>query len=111
MITRHYTVDDPRIQAAVAELTQLVRDRFPDATFRVTEHEEPCAIYVYAEVDVEDTDEVIDTYIDRMVDIQVYDGLPVYVIPAWPEARRIADYERRKASGQTAHLGRYADWL
>ena len=99
--------NDPRIQAAIAELTGLIRDRYPSASFTVDEGEDPEGVYVTATVDVEDTDEVVDVFIDRMVDLQVKDGLPVYVIPVRPIERVAAMYEQARRTRPTASLPHY----
>jgi hypothetical protein len=70
---------DPRIQEALTELREMIRSRWPSAVF-VTEHGfDPEGIYLIATVDVEDTDVVMNEIIDRLVDMQVEEGLPVYV--------------------------------
>jgi hypothetical protein len=43
---------------------------------------------VPATVDVEDTDAVVDVYIDRLVTLQIEEGLPVYVVPLRPQLQR-----------------------
>ena len=85
---------DPRIQAALEELRGLIRQRFPAAAFTVAQGEDPNGIYLTAIVDVEDLDEVIDPIISRIVDMQVEEGLPVYVVPEWP-LERVREYLRR----------------
>lgn len=80
-------LDDPRIQAALDELRGLIEQRFPEASFSIYFGDEPEGIRLLATVDVEDLDEVMDAVVDRLVDMQVYEGLPVYVVPEWPAAR------------------------
>ena len=79
--------DDPRIQAAVAELKALIQRHYPGAAFEETHGEDPEGIYVIATVDVDDTDEVVDVYIERLLDLQIDAGLPIYVIPIRPLER------------------------
>jgi hypothetical protein len=98
------SLHDPRIQAAITELTGLIRDGFPSATFAVGEGEDPDGVYVTATVDVEDTDEVVDVFINRMVDLQVKDGLPVYVIPVRPIERVVAVREQELRTRPAALL-------
>jgi hypothetical protein len=38
-------------------------------------------------IDVEDVETVIDVYIDRLLALQIGEGLPVYVVPRHPLAR------------------------
>jgi len=97
-------VNDPRIQAAVAELQAAIQERFPSAEFSLTYREDPePGIYLNATVDVENLDEVTDPIVSRLVDMQVDEGLPVYVIAGWPE-RRIIEYLRRQKSGAFAGM-------
>ena len=72
---------DPRMGAAVTEMQDLIRSRFPTTTFTVGDADDPEGVYVRAPVDVEDTDEVIELILDRLVDLQVTEGLPIYVVP------------------------------
>lgn len=75
-------VNDPRIGAALDELRMLVRHRYPDAVFETTvAPDDPSIIHLIAEVDVDDTEDLVDLVIDRMIDIQVDEGLPIFVIP------------------------------
>jgi hypothetical protein len=74
--------DDPRISQALNELAELVRSHYPEATFQVTPAEDdPSIVHLLARVDVEDTEEVADLVMDRMIQMQVDEGLPIYVIP------------------------------
>ena len=77
----------PRLQNAVEELQGLIRRVDPTATFQVVPGDDPTGTYVIATVDVEDTETVIDAYIDRLLDLQIYEGLPVYVVPLRPLTR------------------------
>jgi len=96
--------NDPRIQAAITEFRQAIQERFPAAEFSVSHREDPePGIYLNAIVDVDDLDEVTDPIVSRLVDMQVDEGLPVYVIAGWPE-RRILEYLRRQKSGTFAEM-------
>lgn len=88
---------DPRIQAALAEMRALIVARYPDAKFSTYRGEDPDGIYLEAIVDIADLDQVTDVYMDRLVDLQVEDGLPVYVALDWP-AERVRAHLQRKAS-------------
>jgi len=78
---------DPRIQAALDELRAMIPQRYPAANFTVTRGEDPEGVYLNPIVDVEDLDEVADVVTDRLVDMQVEEGLPIYVVPEWPTER------------------------
>jgi hypothetical protein len=74
---RPVNADDPVIQAAIEELKGLISKRFPTAQFQVYEGDDPHGIYLETTVDLEDTDEVMDVIVDRLVDMHV-EGIPVY---------------------------------
>jgi len=87
---------DPRMQAAVAELQELIRSHFPTATFDVGEADDPDGVYMRAVVDIDDTDEVTEVFIDRLVDMQVEEGLPIYVVPVRTPERIAAALEQER---------------
>ena len=57
-----------------------------------------------ATVDIADTDEVVDVIGDRLLELQVDEGLPVYVTPLRPIARVIAQLREREAATPLAPL-------
>lgn len=75
--------DGPRIQSAVRELQGLIQARYPQASFDVAPEEDPDGIYLRATVD-EDVDDVLDVVMDRLLEFQVEQSLPVYVMPVRP---------------------------
>ena len=89
--------NDPQIQAALAELKQRILERFPDTTFTVSLGEDPIGIYLYPEVDIEDLDQVRQPITERLVDMQVEEGLPIHVVPEWPPERSRAYREQQAA--------------
>ena len=94
---RRNSPNDPRIREALAELQNLILDRYPDASFTVSEGDDPTGVYLRATVDVEDLDEVLDVVIDRLLDLQIRERLPVYVIPVRPLERTVAELRRAKS--------------
>ncbi len=76
-----------RIQDALAELQGLIEASFPGAAFAIYPGHDPEGIYLEAMVDVDDINDVLDVYIDRLVDLQVEGQLPVYVVPVRPPER------------------------
>ena len=89
-------LDDPRMQAAVAEMQERIRARYPDATFAASYGDDPDGVYLTVTVDLEDTDEVVDVYIDRLLDLQIEEGLPLHVIPVRPPERIAAMLKERQ---------------
>lgn len=96
MKIEHDRLADPRMQAGVDELQELIRSRYPRTTFTVGEAEDPDGIYMRAIVDVDDIDEVTELFIDRMIDLQVEDGLPIYVVPVRTPERSAALRQRQQ---------------
>src|SRR5688572_21939179 len=85
---------DERTRAALDELRSIVAEHYPDATFRITEEDDPDGFYLKATVDVEDIEEVEDLFIDRLIDMQVEEGLPIYVIVLEPLERALGRMKR-----------------
>ena len=69
------------------ELQGLIRRVDPTATFQVVPGDDPTGIYVITTVNVEDTETVIDGCMDRLLELQIDEGLSVYVVPVRPLAR------------------------
>lgn len=91
---------DARTQAAIDELTALVRDRYPRASFAVGPSEEdPAVTHIIATVDLDDPDEVVDLVIDRMLELQIEEGLSVHLIPVrTPERVAALIAQQRRSS-------------
>jgi hypothetical protein len=86
---------DPRIQAALAELQQLILVNYPETVFDVFKGEDPCGVYLRATVDRDDLSDVIDTVLDKLYELQVEQELPVYVVTTQPPARVAAQLAAR----------------
>ena len=82
-------LDHPRVQVALADFERLIRERYPEATFDVKWGGEPDGVYLFVEVDLEDTHEVLDAIMDRLLEVQNDEYLPVYVIPVRPAWSKI----------------------
>src|SRR5262245_31478249 len=89
------TIAASRGQAVSAEFQGMIRARYPEVDVAVTEGhgDDPVGVYLLATVDVEDTDEVFDVVVDRLVELQVEHGVPVYVLPLRP-LNRIAKLQK-----------------
>ena len=94
----------PRMEEAVHELQRLITARFPQAAFVVEEGFDPEGIYQVTTADIADTDEVSALVGDRLVELQVDEGLPVYVTPLRPIERVIAQLQEREAATPPAPL-------
>ena len=78
--------DDPRVLAVLADFQQRIRKSYPEATFAVEYGGEPDGVYLMATVDLENTLEVLDTIMDQLLEVQIEEELPIYVIPIRPLA-------------------------
>ena len=79
MPVEDYNALTPRLQGAVDELQHLIRRVDPLATFQVVPGDDPTGTYVLPTVDVEDTELVMDAYMDRLLTLQIDEGLPIHV--------------------------------
>ncbi len=91
------------MQQAIEELKKIIRQKYPEATFRIERSpEDPRIIHLMPIVDVEDTDEVLDVVIDRQREFLVEERLPLFVVPLRTPARNEAirqAMKQRAASG------------
>jgi hypothetical protein len=104
MKTENHVHLTPRMQEAIDELKGLITARFPQAAIVVEEGFDPEGIYLITTMDIADTDEVIAVVGDRLVELQVDEGLPVYVTPLRPIERVVAELRKREASTPPASL-------
>ena len=98
MKTENHIRLTPRMKEAIHELKGLITARFPQAAFVVEEGFDPEGVYLITTVDIADTDEVIAVIGDRLVELQVDEGLPVYVTPLRPIERVVAELRNRKTA-------------
>src|SRR5512144_117797 len=89
--------EESRLETALAELRRLIAARYPDARFRVAAGpEDPQEVHLVATVDLEDPDEVLDVVLERMLQFQLDEELPVYVSPRRTPQRRAALWAARR---------------
>lgn len=98
MLTSGYPPMTPAIEAALEELKQLISDRYPTATFDVQDGTDPWGIFLVVSIDVDDTFEVNDLVGDRVLDMQVEEGLPIYVLSERPVERTLAEIRAQEAT-------------
>ncbi len=80
-VIRNQLLSHPEIQEALAEMRAFILERFPEATFRAYVGDEPLGVYLATTVDVDDPDELLDVVIDRVLDLQIEQGIPLHVLP------------------------------
>jgi hypothetical protein len=96
---------DPARQQAVAELIARVSAQYPTATFVVQPGEDdPAATHITAMVETDDPDAVLELVLERELELQLEQGLPIYVIPIRTPARAAA---LRARHAQEPHRGRF----
>ena len=78
-------LESPLVRTAIEDLKRLVLAHYPSATFTVEPSvDDPYAIHLVTTVETLDTTDVLDTVFDRMMEIQIEQGLPIFVIPVRP---------------------------
>lgn len=86
----------PRITAGIDELKGLITARYPDARFAIFEGEDPEGVYLRAIVDIDDSSDVMETVLDKLYELEVEQGLPVYVVTSQPPERVAAQLKARR---------------
>ena len=87
-VTIEHTAGEARLAKALDELRTRIRARYPDASFHVERgQDDPEAIHLVTTVDVEDTDEVVDLVIDRLLELQVEERMRLYFVASRPTER------------------------
>ena len=104
MSQEHSVTLTPAMEKAVNELKGKIAERFPQAYFVVEEGFDPKGIYLVTTVDIADTDEVLDVIGDRLVELQVDEGLPIYVTPLRPMQRVLAELREREQASSLSPL-------
>jgi hypothetical protein len=100
---------DERTRQAIAELQSAITARYPMTSFEIERGpEDPASIHLLAVADVDDPDEVGDLVVERVVALQVDDGIPLHVIPLrTPERERLArEVVRSRAASRPTRLVR-----
>ena len=90
---------DPRIEAALEELQACIRGRYPAAQFRIgTSPDDPAIIELVTIVDDDDPNEVLDLVVDRQMELQIEDGLPIFVVTEPTPERTVVLLQAAQAS-------------
>jgi hypothetical protein len=89
--------DEPT-QRAITELRATISQKYPGTVFQVGRAEDdPSSIHITAIVDVDDPDEVGDLVLDRVLELQVDEGIPIHVIPIRTPERVMAELQEQLA--------------
>ena len=84
-----------RIQDVLEEFKALISARYPEATFDVEIGGEPDGVYLIPTVDLENSLEVLEVVMDRLLEVQIEEKLPVYVVPQRPIGSKHEPARRR----------------
>jgi len=76
---------DERTQKVIDEVQATIKAAFPEAEFKVHRGEDPEGIYIGAYTKAEDGFCVLDLVNDWLVDLNVEEGLGIYVVPIQKE--------------------------
>jgi len=88
---------DPRIAARIEAIRKTVLEHYPGTTFTLSPGEGPGTVWLWAAVDVDDTDEVWELVADQTVDFVVDGRSPLLFIPVWTTKRSEAYWHQREA--------------
>jgi hypothetical protein len=81
---------DERMRSAVEEIESVIKAKYPDVTFEPYVWHDPEGLYLRTEVDIDDTEEVTDLVIDRLVRMYFDEEIPIHLIPVRTPERRAA---------------------
>lgn len=91
MTAEPIAVVDAGIQAALDELQAIILRHYPTARFNVTRGiDDPAIVELVTIVDIDDPDRVLDIVINRQMEIQIEQGLPIFVVTERPPERATA---------------------
>src|SRR5713101_8412449 len=95
MKQEHQEPLDSRTQGAIDEMRQRILQRYPSAQFAVTRsQDEPENIHLITAVDLDDPDEVLDLVLERLIELEVEERIPLYVIPVRTSERILAELKQ-----------------
>lgn len=84
------SITEVRLRDAITELTDAILQEFPDTTFEIRPGDDSDATFVTAVVDLDDPDKVVDCFIDRLLTLQIEEGLRLHIVPVRTPDRRDA---------------------
>ncbi|MFN0072665.1 MAG: hypothetical protein ACKVVP_14370 [Chloroflexota bacterium] len=77
----------PRLEAVIEELKKAISAHYPKATCELMYGDDPPGIRLIPIIDIEDSAEVVHVVGDRLLELQIDEGLPIYVTPLPPPER------------------------
>lgn len=93
----------PKMKAAIVDLKATIRQHHPGVVFRIAANpDDPEIVELVAIVDLEDPDQVLDVVIDRQMQIQIHDELPIFVVTERSGERVAAMVKAENATARTS---------
>lgn len=91
MIDQSLPIQASKMQTAIDEIADLIRSVYPSAVFDVNFDVESAATWVTVEADfdIDHWDDVVDIYIERLLDIQDEWGLWLHFMPISSRTQRM----------------------
>ncbi len=80
---------DRKMLDAIAEIQRLISRSFPGTGYIQSLQDDPFGMRMVATVDTDDLDAVVDCFIDRLLSMQVDEGIPLYVVPIRRDKQRV----------------------
>lgn len=107
---KHALTTTGRMQDAISELQAMIGQCYPSARFTLSHPEDESeSVELTAIVDIDDPDEVLDTVIERVIQLQIEDRLPIHVVPIRTPERVVAALRESRRRGLHA-LVRCPSW-
>jgi hypothetical protein len=76
--------DASRMETVIQEFQTLIEQSYSPVCFEVKSGDDPVGTYLIVTVDIDDPDEVVDLYAEKLLALQVEEGLPLYIVPVRP---------------------------
>jgi hypothetical protein len=96
---------NPNMQQAVDELIHTIRQHYPEAVFQISRGvDEPEQVHLWTTVDREDPDEVLDLILDRLLELEIEERIPLYVIPMRTPERVLQEMEATRSSSRSRRI-------
>jgi hypothetical protein len=93
----HIDINHPRLLEASGELETCIKKAYPHAQFSRLWFDDPEGMQLRVVLPVTDPEEVFDLVCDQLLDFQVEEGLPLYLVPLRPVGEVIKQLQSKSA--------------
>jgi hypothetical protein len=73
--------DESRMETVIQEFQTLIERSYSPVCFEVKPGDDPVGTDLIVTVAIDDPDEVVDVYAEKLLTLQVEAGLPLYIVP------------------------------